>query len=278
MNKMFTAVAIAQLAEQGRLAYADPIAKFLGGDWIALDAAQRITIEHLLTHSSGLGSYFTDQFLAASRERFRVIDDYKPLVRGERPAFEPGSEWSYSNTGYLLLGAIIEKVTGGSYYDYVREHICSPAGMNDTDCYDMDKVVPNLAIGYTREPGASGQPEWTTNAFKHVIRGGPAGGGFSTVRDLHRFDRALRTGKLVSAKTTELMWSPKPASPQYGYGFGLEGAPGARIVGHSGGFPGISAKLNMYLDSGYTLAVLSNYDQGAMVVEQKVGELLARLK
>jgi CubicO group peptidase (beta-lactamase class C family) len=89
--------------------------------------------------------------------------------------------------GVLLLGAIIEKVTGRSYFDYVRGNVYAPAGMANTDCYEMDDVVPNLAIAYTRMTG-----HWTSNLFMHVIKGGPAGGGFSTVEDLLRFDVALR--------------------------------------------------------------------------------------
>jgi len=110
-----------------------------------------------------------------------------------------------------------------------------------------------------------------------VVRGGPAGGGFSTVEDLLRFDQALRGHKLLSRVGTETVWSPKPElnSPEYGFGFGFEGQPDNRIVGHGGGFPGISAKLDMYLDTGYTVAVLSNYDGGASVVSERIREWLA---
>jgi CubicO group peptidase (beta-lactamase class C family) len=171
MNKMFTAVAIAQLAERKKLSFDDPVGKYLT-DWLPAEVAQRITIAHLLTHTSGLGSYFNDTFTKSSRELYRRVDDHKPLVTGEKLQFEPGTRWSYSNTGFLLLGAIIEKVTGRSYFDHVRDNVYKPAGMADTDCYDMDDVVPNLAIGYTRMTG-----RWKSNLFMHVIKGGPAGGG-----------------------------------------------------------------------------------------------------
>ena len=108
----------------------------------------------------------------------------------------------------------------------------------------------------------------------HVVRGGPAGGGFSTVRDLYAFDRALRGYVLLDADHTEMLWDPQPGSPEYGFGFGLSGTPDDRVVGHGGGFPGISAKLDMYLDSGYTVAVLSNYDGAASEVSEKIRELL----
>ncbi len=116
--------------------------------------------------------------------------------------------------------------------------------------------------------------------FKHVVRGGPAGGGFSTVEDLLRFDIALRSHKLLSAEFTELVWSAKPDlnSPNYGFGFGASGTPDDRIVGHSGGFSGISSKLDMYLDSGYTVAVMSNYDHGSHPVSSKAREWIAARK
>jgi CubicO group peptidase (beta-lactamase class C family) len=257
MNKMFTAVAVAQLAERKSLSFDDPVGKYLT-DWLPAELARKITIGHLLTHTSGLGSYFNDTFMKSSRDLYRKVDDYKPLVAGEKLQFEPGTRWSYSNTGFLLLGAIIEKVTGQSYFDHVRDNVYRPAGMAATDCYEMDDVVPNLAIGYTRVTG-----RWKSNLFMHVIKGSPAGGGFSTVEDLLRFDVALRGHKLLGPEYTHLLLSAKPErnSLRYGYGFEVEENP--RVVGHSGGFAGISSNLSMDLDGGYTLAVMSNLDAGA---------------
>ncbi len=113
-----------------------------------------------------------------------------------------------------------------------------------------------------------------------MVKGGPAGGGFSTVEDLLAFDIALRAHKLLNAKYTEMVWTGKPElnSPDYGFGFGIGGTPDNRRVGHSGGFPGINSKLDMFLDTGYTSAVMSNYDMGAMGVAEKIRELLGRLE
>ena len=146
--------------------------------------------------------------------------------------------------------------------------------MVNSDCYDMDHPVPNLAMGYSREADGT----WTNNLYKHVIRGGPAGGGFSTVEDLFRFDVALRSGKLLPAELAEALWSPKPElhSPEYSFGFGVHGEPGNRIVGHGGGFSGISSNLDMFLDSGYTAVVMSNIDRGSRAVESKMRELIRR--
>jgi CubicO group peptidase (beta-lactamase class C family) len=275
MNKMFTAVSILQLVQEGELSLEDSLAEYVGEDWLPAEVTRPIQIRHLLTHTSGLGSYFNDVFMQSSRLLFRELDDYKPLVAGETREFEPGTAWRYSNTGMFLLGVVIEKVTGESYFDYVRQHVYGPAGMEDSDSFDMDRPIENLAIGYSREDRGDGL-DWTNNLYMHVVRGGPAGGGFSTVHDLHAFDRALRSHVLLDVEHTAMLWEPHPelGSPEYGFGFGLSGEPGDRIVGHGGGFPGISAKLDMYLDSGYTVAVLSNYDGAAAEVAEWVRELL----
>jgi CubicO group peptidase (beta-lactamase class C family) len=275
MNKMFTGVAVLQLVERGDLSLDDPLSRFVSEEWLPLEMTEKIKIEHLLTHTSGLSSYFNDKYMESSKALFRELDDYKPLVADSTLAFEPGTDWQYSNTGMFMLGVVIEKVTGQSYFDYVRENIHKPAGMINTDCYEMDKPVPNLAIGYTKEAG-----EWKNNLYMHVIRGGPAGGGFSTVEDLLAFDIALRSHKLLSPEYTEMVWTAKPElnSPHYGFGFRAGGEPGDRIVGHAGGFPGINGKLDMHLDTGYTVAVLSNYDRAAETVASKIGELIGRLE
>ena len=187
----------------------------------------------------------------SSKLRFRELNDYKPLVSDSTLAFEPGTDWSYSNTGMFMLGVVIEKVTGQDFFEHIRQHVYNPAGMINSDCYDMDRPIPNLAMGYSREQRKDGVG-FTNNLYKHVVRGGPAGGGFSTVEDLLRFDIALRSHKLLNSKYTEMVWSVKPAmnSPQYGFGFGTFGAANDRIVGHSGGVDGISSNLGMVLDSG----------------------------
>jgi len=273
MNKMFTAVTIAQLVEQGKLSYDDPLSKFLP-DFPSAEAAKKIRIKHLLTHTSGLGSYFNDEFERSSRARFRTVDDMMQLAKGDSLAFEPGTRWSYSNTGMLVLGKVIEVVTKQDYFDYVREHLSKPAGMVSTDAYELDRVNPNLAVGYQREFRDDGTKMFRNNIFMHVMRGGPAGGGYSTVEDLVRFAEALKAGKLVSPATFELMTSPKPEvnSPEYGYGFSVD--PETRVVGHSGGFPGISSNLDIFKGTGYVAVVMSNYGGGSQPVVEKIRALV----
>jgi CubicO group peptidase (beta-lactamase class C family) len=285
MNKMFTAVAILQLAEQGELSLDDILAKHLDSSWLSQDILGRVKIRHLLSHTAGLGSYFNEVFWRTSRAQFRAVSDYKPLVVGETLAFEPGAEQRYSNTGFLIAGAIVEKAGGGGgdYFEYIRRHVTGPAGMTNTDCYELDRVNDNLAVGYERRPPSSGPPssggtEYFNNTFAHVIRGGPAGGGYSTVTDLFRFDQALRAGKLLNKESLAAAWTPVQAqhSFNYGLGFSVEQSPAGRVVGHGGDFAGISAQLSMYLDSGHTVAVLSNYDGAAPLVADKARELIVQ--
>ncbi len=275
MNKMFTATAIMQLVEKGKLSLDDPISKYVDETWLPEEITSKITIHHLLTHTSGLGSYFNETYMKGSRQLFRYVDDFKPLVNGEKPAFEPGKRFRYSNTGMLLLGVVIESATGGSYFDYIRKNIYEPAGMTDSDSYEMDYPVENLAIGYSQD--RKSPYSWQNNLYKHVIKGGPAGGGFSTVKDLHRFARAIQTGKLVSQESLEKMWKDH-SGENYGYGFLVEEGTNGKIVGHGGGFSGINSNLDIYLDKDYIVAVMSNLDRGASPVAQKVGQLLARIK
>jgi CubicO group peptidase (beta-lactamase class C family) len=279
MNKMFTAVVIGQLVDEGRISFQDPVSKFLAGKgWTKADLS-KVRVEHLLSHTSGLGSYFNEAYQRTARQLLRKVDDYKPLVAEETLAFEPGTKWQYSNTGFLLLGAVIEAVTGKDYFDVVRERVYRTAGMKDTDCYDVDHVVPNLAVGYSRERTDSGA-RWRANTFEHVIRGGPAGGGYSTVHDLLAFAGAMRGGKLVSAAAMDQLWSAKPqiGSPEYGFGFGVGKDSLGRRVGHSGGFPGISSVLDVYPDTGWTVVVLSNVDDGMPAVAEKLREVAGRVR
>ncbi len=278
MNKMLTAVACMQLVEQGKLSLEDPISKYLGDEWLPKVDKRKVQVQHLLTHTSGLGSYFGDEFLRSSRALYRSVDDWKPLVASETLAFEPGTRWSYSNTGMLIAGAVLEKAAGMDYYEYVRRNITGPAGMKDTDCYELDKVNRKLAVGYEKERAPDGSIVTWNNIFQHVMRGGPAGGGYSTVEDLLRFDQALRAGKLVKKESLEQLWRPYPelGSQGYGLGFGIENSPTGKIVGHTGGFLGISAVLSMNLGDGYTTAILANYGGASLTVENKARELMAQ--
>ncbi len=275
MNKMFTSTAIAHLVETGKLSFDDPIGKWIDETWLPKDVTGKITVRHLITHTSGLGSYFNEVYVKSSRALFRKLDDYKPLIKDDKPAFTPGDRFQYSNTGMFLLGVIIEKVTGGDYFDDIRKTIYAPAGMTNSDSYEMDYPVENLAIGYSAD--WKSPYKWQNNLYKHVIKGGPAGGGFSTVKDLHNFALALLSGKLVSKAMLDVMWTDYKGA-NYGYGFGVYQSPAGKVVGHAGGFEGINSQLDIYVDSGYIVAVMSNYDMGASPLANRIGRTLARIK
>ncbi|MEK6153100.1 serine hydrolase domain-containing protein [Flavobacteriaceae bacterium 3-367] len=267
MNKMFTATAIMQLVEKGLVQLSDPIGNYVDESWLPKEITHKVTVHHLLTHTSGLGSYFNSTYWNASRELYRSVNDFKPLVRGDTLAFEPGEKFQYSNTGMLLLGVVIEKATGQDYFEYIRQNIYIPAGMVNSDAYEMDRPVENLAIGYISS--SDKVLGWENNLYKHVIKGGPAGGGFSTVRDLQRFANALTSEKLVSKSSLDLLWRDYTKS-RYGYGFQVKKSGAGKVVGHGGGFPGLSSNLDIFLGSGYVVVVMSNYDRGAVEVSRKI--------
>jgi CubicO group peptidase (beta-lactamase class C family) len=270
-GKMFTGIAVAQLAEQGRLSFEDSLNRFLPPDWLESEVSREIQIRHLLTHTSGLGDYFGLLNASSGNTLYRTLEDYKPLVADQPPVFEPGTRWSYSNTGMLLLGVIIQEVAGVSYFDYVRKHIFEPAGMADTDAYDKDEPTLNRATGYYRAATGNGLA-WRSNLTSRVVKGGPSGGSYSTVEDLLRFDVALRTHKLLSPELLDIVLSPKPeiSSPFYGYGFFVGREAIGRTAGHGGDGMGISSQFKMYLDAGYTVAVLSNYSPPAAGIAEMV--------
>jgi CubicO group peptidase (beta-lactamase class C family)/pimeloyl-ACP methyl ester carboxylesterase len=263
MNKMFTAVATLQLVEAGRLALDDPVGKHLVG-YPNKDVATKVTVRHLLTHTGGTGDIFGPEY-DRNRLNLREHSDYLKLYGSRPPGFEPGSRFEYSNYGFVLLGAIVEAVTGGSYYDYVRENVFRPAGMTSTDSLPESEEVPNRSIGYMRPyPGAESlQP----NTDLLPWRGTAAGGGYSTVGDLLRFADALTSHELLSPGGTEQLLAGKiKLGNGLGYAFGFvdeRNENGEGWVGHGGGFPGMNGDLRIYPKSGYVVAVLANLDPPA---------------
>ncbi|HQR45088.1 MAG TPA: serine hydrolase domain-containing protein [Thermoanaerobaculia bacterium] len=259
MNKMFTAVAIAQLAQKGKLRPLDPLGKFLP-DYPNAEIRQ-VTIEQLLTHRGGTGDIFGPEFDAHIPD-LKEPKDYIALYGGRAPKFPPGSRFEYSNYGFVLLGAVVEKVSGMSYYDYVRKNVYGPAGMKDSDSYLKTDKVPNMAAGYTRDEG----PELENNYASRPMRGSPAGGGYSTVEDLLRFATALTSHRLLNAEYTELLTTGKTearAGAKYAWGFIDAVQGGVRSFGHGGGAPGMNAELRIYPASGYVVAVMANLDPPA---------------
>jgi CubicO group peptidase (beta-lactamase class C family) len=237
INKFFTKVAILQLVEAGKLSLDDTLGKHLP-NYPNQQASAKVTINHLLNMQSGIGDFFGVKYDATPKNRIRTLNDYMQFFADVPLAFEPGTSRRYSNGGYIVLGAIIEKITGQSYYDYVRERIYKPAGMTNTDAYEVDVSVPNRATGYTRRSGRTGN-ERVDNVYSAPARGSSAGGGYSTAEDLLEFALALEQGKLLNATHSRQLLGN---------------------LGIAGGAPGINAILEGGHPGGYTIAVLSNYD------------------
>lgn len=254
-NKLFTSIAAAQLMQQGKLSIGDPIGKYL--DMFPKEIAAKVTIRHLLDMSSGWGDYWDNAVYLAQRDRLRTVSDYLAFIKDIPLDFEPGSKTQHSNTGFEVAGAVIEKVSGMEYYDYIRERIYRPAGMKNSGTYHRDEPVENMAVGYTNQnpndPVQKGY-QWT-NVYMLSPRGTPAGGGYATAEDLLLFDQALRNNKLLSPEFTRYLLNRY----QGALGDPFTPPPG-RIMRIVGGAPGISAVLGMDFSSGATVIVLSNYD------------------
>ena len=256
MNKMFTAVVISQLAQRGKLRFSDHVNQYIR-DYPNKDLASRVTIEHLLTHTGGTGDIFGPDFVE-HRSELNTLADYLTLYGKRGLAYPPRTKWAYSNYGFILLGLIVERVTGQSYYDYVREHVFKPAGMESTDSMPESTTVPDLSIGYTRRGGGPLRP----NTDTLPPRGTSAGGGYSTVDDLMRFSQALLNHRLLDQLHTEQLTKGRVTAGydiQYGHGFFVQ----KRWFGHGGGAPGMNGELRIYPESHHFVAVLANTDPPA---------------
>ena len=267
MGKMFTATAILQLVDKGRLNLDDTLAKVLPR-YPNADRARKITIRHLLSHTSGMGDQWSTPRrpvpgLTGALSTVAAVA-YAPLL------FEPGAQWSYSNEGYNVLAAIIEEVTGSTYKDYLRNEIFPKAGMTETVLDGgSDDIIPRRAVGYRpRENDLLGAGPLRANwSFMVGSSSGGAGGGYSTVGDLAKFGRALREGKLISAALRDSMWTglwPIPGYPneKYGWGSFVQQIGEHKIVGHGGGGTGsgIDTGFRQFTDGSYTIVVLTNME------------------
>lgn len=234
IDKTFTRVAITQLRDQGKIDFDQKLRTYLP-DYPS-DVADKITIGQILEHRSGLGDFFGPAYMTADKSKIRSLRDYVPLFVDKPLEFEPGARQRYSNAGYIVLGLVVEKLTGMSYYDYVRKNIFEPAGMRSTGSWAVDENVPNRAVGLTRRTPTGDSPERHSNRESLPGRGSSAGGGYSTASDMLRFVQALHAGKLTKQV------------PQGGAGW-------------AGGAPGINAAVE---DEGeWVIVVLSNYDPPA---------------
>ena len=265
MNKMFTAVAVLQLVEAGRLSLEGSVGQSLPG-YPNADIA-KVTIRQLLTHAGGTGDIFGPAF-DQHRLSLKTHDDYVRLYGARGPTHPPGQAHEYSNYGYVLLGAIIERASGLAYEDYVARHVFAPAGMHDTGALPEDVDVPGRARAYTRKDGA-----WVDAADTLPYRGTAAGGGYSTAADLLKFARALRAGILLSPAS--LAEATRRQTPWYGYGFMVGQRHGVAGFGHGGGAEGMNASLGIFPAQDTVVIGLSNLDPPS--VERLVDYYTARM-
>ena len=254
INKVFTKIAIGQLVQQGKLKFTDTLGKYLP-DYPDINARSQVMVRHLLEMSSGIGDFFGEKFDQTPKDKFRTNNDFLPMFDSIPLAFQPGTKREYSNGGYIVLGAIIEKVSGQPYYDYVRQNIYLPSEMKNTDWYAADDPVENLAEGYSHPNDSSDL--YVNNIYTRPARGSAAGGGYSTVEDLLKFTISLHNNQLLSPEYTDWFFSgiPPADSSQTGPGPQMP-----RSVGFAGGAPGINADIEADFDAGTTVIVLGNYD------------------
>jgi CubicO group peptidase (beta-lactamase class C family) len=273
MTKSFTAVAVARLAQEGRLAFHEPLGTYLDG--YPADVA-KVTVHQLLTHTSGAGRPGqTNQRPPGEAEWDSEEDIWQGMsayLRTLPLRFTPGTQFGYSNDGYFVLGEIVATVSGRTYYDYVRRHVFTRAGLTDTDFYTRPTVVADrgIAHGYMTQPSGERVDITTTQWLPYI--GSPYHGAFSSAPDILRFANALHGNTLLAPAFTGVVTAGKHAlSPAdrpsvdeslqlYGYGHVEAVTANCRVVGHSGSGGGRATNLDVFPDAGWMIVVLTNRD------------------
>jgi CubicO group peptidase (beta-lactamase class C family) len=256
VTKQFTATAIMMLAEQGKLSVDDPITRFLPQ---YPTSGHDITIHHLLNHTSGIFSYTNAPDFLKTARRDMTLEELMAEYSRVPFDFRPGAKYSYNNSGYLLLGMIIEKASGMSYEDYIKNCIFAPLGMTQSYYLHNEPIIPKRASGY--EPAPDGSLRNAT--FLSMTQPHAAGSLGSTVLDLAKWDKALRENTLIRAETLKQMYTPGKlddgSTIDYGYGWGLgKYRDMYPVAQHSGGIFGFNAFIARFYEHGLTVIVLAN--------------------
>lgn len=274
VTKEFTAAAVLLLGERGKLSIDDPLRKYFpdfprGGE---------VTLRHLLTHTSGIHNYTSlADFGPISSRQDRPAADMVKYIAGSKPLYEfnPGTGWSYSNSGYMLLGAMVEKVSGQRFEDFLEANILDPLDLRDTRIDDLAEIVPNRAEGYEKSKES---PSGFSNAsFISMSAAAAAGAMRSTAADLLKWHQALLAGKLLKPESLAMMTQPAPLkdgrlsslgrigvgasqtpASEYGFGIMMGQRNGRRTIGHGGSINGFNAWLNTFPDDQLTLVLLTN--------------------
>jgi CubicO group peptidase (beta-lactamase class C family) len=256
ITKQFTAAAILRLQEQGKLDVSDPLSKYIP-DYPKGDV---VTLRHLLTHTSGMHSYTDKPDLLQTVTVPVKTEDLIQSFKNDPYDFEPGTKWAYCNSGYYLLGYIIEKVSGQSYAEFLKAQFFDPLGMKDSGVHTHDAILDNEATGYSQEGDTLKKAlNWD------MSRAGGAGALYSTVGDLARWNEAVFGGKVLSEATLKAAWTPvkvgsqqQPPEEGYGYGWLMDKFRGLPEVQHGGGLPGFASQLTRFPGERLTVVVLGN--------------------
>ena len=270
IGKLFTAVAIGQLAEQHKVSFDAPVGRYVSG--LPARIADHVTIAELLDMTSGLN----DAVLGSANPP-RTLAGQVSLIAREPLQFEPGAKTLYSNDGFILLGAVVQQVSGQSYGDYLRQHILDPAGMTHTGYSTyIPKEVPGMAHGYalvgSKLHDISSQPQIAN----------PSGGAYATTSDLLAFARALLDHRLLTPAMTATILTPRVNAPQPGgppidkftYGFAYQQENGVTFIGHNGGTPGYTDQIDIYPHSGYVVIIFTNQDGTLISAIQRSEQIL----
>ena len=278
ISKMFTAVSILQLIESGKISFNTKAVDLLSLE--GSEIPKEVTVESLLTHTSGIGDYYDEALGSEAWDelwsgvpiyKVRKLEDYLPLFLYKAPVYEVGDKYHYNGAGYILLGLIIEKASGLSYFDYVRENIFRKIGMNDSDFLSLDGVEPLVAEGYEARYGEDKKViGWVKNIYTTTPDAASDGGATSSVADLLKFMQALRRNELLSIEMTEKIFTPvvreyedTPRGYVWMYGYGIEfllDKESGKIVryGHTGEEYGVSCRLYYYPDVDVDVVILGN--------------------
>jgi CubicO group peptidase (beta-lactamase class C family) len=286
VTKLFTGIAIAQLVEQAKVGYHERLGTYLDG--FAPDVAGTVAIHHLLTHTSGLGDYHVGDFWDEAETWTSVEEAWEGTLRYVRMdtlEFPPGAGNTYSNSGFVALGAIVAEVSGQPYHDYVRDHIFGAAGTTSSDFFTLPEWRTDRRLAHPYAKDDSGEYVDKVDDRQTFV-GTPAGGSFATAADLVTIVKALQRGDLLDPRYAQLAISPKlprPAPenaggpPQLSFSNYLTLGDLSNhqwIYGHGGGSPGVSANLHWFPDSGWVVAVLANYDGAAGAVSGMARRLI----
>ncbi len=276
-GKVFIGTGILQLIEKGKLRFTDTIGELLELDWKRIDSG--ITVKQLLTHTSGIPDYFDESIMDEYEELWRDYPNYKirtsadllPLFMDKPMMYEKGERFQYNNTGFVVLGLIIEKVTGKPFDNYLKEYIFSPSGMGRTGYFELDRLPANCAANYIWDEE---RKEYYTNIYSVDVKGTGAGGVFTTVADVELFWKALLSGRLLSAEMTDEMLRIQSTSEDednYGYGIWISKKYEDCILPYFTGMdPGVTFISTYKRDEELNITVVSNFGDNVWKIKNDI--------